>query len=175
MPKKKIILIAIALVALLVVGGGGFFAYKKFFGKPSSEPAETAKGKEEAKAEKGKEEAKPEKGKEGKEKKEGAANDFMGPTTTLSFVVNLSDQGRPRFLKINMDIEVDGEKSMGEMEAIRPKVRDSIITILSTKSTDELSSVGDKQKLKNEILHRLNSLMTSGKVREVYFSEFMVQ
>ena len=50
-----------------------------------------------------------------------------------------------------------------------------LMMILSSKTTGELLSVADKQKLKNAILHRLNSLLSSGKVVEVYFTEFMVQ
>lgn len=179
MPKKKIIIIAAGVGALLVLGGGGFFAYKKFFAKPAAPVEEGAEAKHGE--EKGKEEAKhgEEKGKEGegkgKEAAPGAANAFMGPTATLNFVVNLSDPGRPRFLKLVMDVELENEKSKNEIEMIKPKARDSIITLLSSKTTEELSTVGDKQKLKNEILHRLNSLMTSGKVREVYFTDFMVQ
>lgn len=180
MPKKKIIIIAAAVVALLVLGGGGFFAYKKFFAKPA---APTEEGEAKHGEEKGKEEVKhgEEKGKEGgkegegKEKAPGSANAFMGPTSSMNFVVNLSDPGRPRFLKLVMDVELENEKSKNEIEMIKPKARDSIITLLSSKTTEELSTVGDKQKLKNEILHRLNSLMTSGKVREVYFTDFMVQ
>lgn len=186
MPKKKLILFGGIGLLVLLLAGGGFFAYKKFFAAP---PAEAAEGGKDAKAEGG--HGKEEKGKDAKaegghgakeggkegggEKVPGAANAFMGPTHTLTFVVNLADAGRPRFLKIHMDMELEDDKSLSELESIKPKARDSIITLLSSHTTDSLSSVADKQKLKDEVLHRLNSIMTSGRVKEVYFSEFMVQ
>ena len=182
MPKKKIIIFGGLGLLVLILAGGGFFAYKKFFAAPAPAAEGEAKGKDSKKEEGGKEAKKEEAGKDGKKeeggKEKGAgggANDFMGPTSTMTFVVNLADPGRPRYLKINMDMELENEASLRELESIKPKVRDAIITHLSSKSTDQLASVGDKQKLKDEILHRLNSLMTSGKVKEVYFSEFMVQ
>lgn len=178
MAKKKLIMVVAAVVVVLLVGGGAAFF---LMGKKPAQTAEAA-AEDEKKGEKGKEGEKKEEGgkEEGKKEGEGAkkapaVNVNMGPTHSMTFVVNLADPGKPRFLKVNIDIESQNETVNAELEALKPRVRDAMITLLSSKSTTELVTVGDKERLKAEILHRLNSLSTSGKVVDVYFTEFMVQ
>jgi flagellar FliL protein len=36
-------------------------------------------------------------------------------------------------------------------------------------------TVGGKETMRNEIIRRLNALLTTGKVVEVYFTDFVVQ
>jgi flagellar basal body-associated protein FliL len=50
-----------------------------------------------------------------------------------------------------------------------------MLTQLSSKTSAELSTVADKERLRNEMIHRLNAFLTAGKVVEVYFIEFVVQ
>jgi flagellar FliL protein len=89
--------------------------------------------------------------------------------------VNLSDPGRPRFLKLVVHLELDSEAVSTELQTLKPKVRDAMLTLLSSKTSAELSTVADKERLRNEMIHRLNAFLTAGKVVEVYFIEFVVQ
>jgi flagellar FliL protein len=149
MGKKRILLIIIALAVLGLLGGGGFFAYQMFFASPADEIVE---------------EVPPE------------PQVSMGPVYPLDpFLVNLADPGRPRFLKLVMQVEVDGERVQVELDTIKPKVRDSLLTLLSSKSSPDLVTIADKERLRNEVLHRLNAFLSTGKVVEVYFMDFVVQ
>lgn len=188
--SKKMILIVGGVAALLVLGGGGFFAYRALFSSPKAEGGEEAKGGEEKKesgeekaAEKEKghgEEAKGEEKAAGHgEKKEGGAAPAvpgMGPTYALEpFVVNLADPGRPRYAKIVVQLELDADPAAAELDGLKPKVRDSLLMLFSSKGSQEMVTVGGKETLRNEVIRRLNALLTTGKVVEAYFTEFVVQ
>ena len=56
-----------------------------------------------------------------------------------------------------------------------PKVKDTLLLLLSSKSFEEISSMDRKIELKNQIVERLNQIVGKGKVRNVYFTEFVVQ
>lgn len=89
------------------------------------------------------------------------------------FVVNLAEQGR--FLKVTMQLELaDAEDQAIATEKV-PQFRDAIITLISSKSAEGLSSPEGKIQLKDELLLRLNQ--TSGKeiFKNIYFTEFVMQ
>ena len=174
MNKRAIIFGAAGVAGLLVIGGGGFFAYRAFFSSPK-----TAEKAEEAPAKEGHKTAKEG---EGAEKGGGHGGEHgspapQGPTVLAMdpFVVNLADPGRPRYLKLVVQVELNSGQASGELEALKPKSRDALLMLLSSKTSEEMVTVGGKETLRNEIMRRLNSLLTQGKVTEVYFTEFVVQ
>jgi flagellar FliL protein len=91
------------------------------------------------------------------------------------FVVNLADQGRLRYLKIRMSIESQEMKVNEEYEKRLPQLRDTILTVLSSKSYGEISDSEGKRKLREEIILKLNRLLRGFQVKTVYFTEFMIQ
>jgi flagellar FliL protein len=91
------------------------------------------------------------------------------------FLVNLFDPSGDRFLKIKMELEIDNEAAGEEIKVKLPQVRDSILLLLSSKSSKEVSTVEGKLSLKNEILHRINPMLSTGKIRTVYFTDFIIQ
>lgn len=100
----------------------------------------------------------------------------LGPVYPVEpFMVNLADPGRPRFLKVVLQLELDSSAVVTELDGLKPKVRDSLLTLLSSKGSADLATVADKERLRNEIIHRLNAFLSAGRVVEVYFTEFVVQ
>ena len=91
------------------------------------------------------------------------------------FVVNLLDEGGRRFLKVTIDLVVESEKVSKEIGERLPEIRDLIIVCLSDKSFNEISDQMGKMRLRNEIKQQLNSILTTGKVTKVLFTEFVVQ
>jgi len=91
------------------------------------------------------------------------------------FIVNLADQGRPRYLKIRMSIESQEMKVNEEYEKRLPQLRDTILTVLSSKSYGEISDSEGKKKLREEIIQRLNRSLRGFQVKTIYFTEFMIQ
>ncbi|MDY0123780.1 flagellar basal body-associated protein FliL [Sulfurimonas sp.] len=92
-----------------------------------------------------------------------------------TFTVNLkSDAGR-RYLKATLSLELDGKELSIELDNKSPVIRDRIIRILTSKTLEEISSKKGKQKVSEQIVDTLNSMITDGSVRSVYFTEFVIQ
>ncbi len=140
--------IVIGLVPL-ILGGGGFFAWQKFLkGKAEEKKVEVAK-KEEKKV----------------------------PMSYLSlepFVVNLRGGGK-RFLKVAITLGLEGEKTAEQLKARIPPIRNAILLLLTNKTFEEVSSVGGKKKLQEEIIACVNGIVEGEKVKEVYFTDFIAQ
>jgi flagellar FliL protein len=92
-----------------------------------------------------------------------------------TFTVNLkSDSGR-RYLKVTMSLELEGEELSMELDAKAPVLRDRIIRILSSKTLEEISSKKGKQKVSEQIMDTLNAMLTDGRIKGIYFTEFVIQ
>ena len=92
-----------------------------------------------------------------------------------SLIVNLMDGNGERYLKAVIQIEVSNQDCVSELDLLKPKVTDSILGLLSSKSYKEIAGFEGKQRLKDEIAMRLNSYLTKGQARRVYFTEFLIQ
>ncbi len=148
--KGKGKLIIIIVVALAVLGGGGFFAYSKFLAPKKESASEEAK------------------------KKEDIILEEQPMLFDLQpFVVNLADRGR--FLKITIKLELIDQKYEKLAEARVPQIRDAIITLISSKSADSLSTPEGKFQLKDELLMRANSATGRDIFKNVYFTDFVMQ
>lgn len=91
------------------------------------------------------------------------------------FTVNLLSESGRRYLKCEINLEMGGEELSPELEEKKPIFRDIIIRILSSKSLEEISTVKGKEKLKEQIVNELNLRLKDGKVRNIYFTDFVVQ
>ena len=100
----------------------------------------------------------------------------VGPMFPLdNFTVNLlSDSGR-RYLKVQMNLELDGEELAAELESKTAVIRDVVIRLLSSKTLEEISTAKGKDKLKEQIVNQMNLRLRDGNIRNVYFTEFVVQ
>jgi len=92
-----------------------------------------------------------------------------------TFTVNLkSDAGR-RYLKVTMSLELEGEELSLELDAKSPVLRDRIIRILTSKTLEEISSKKGKSKVSSQIMDTLNSMISDGQIKGIYFTEFVIQ
>ncbi|MFH1081205.1 MAG: flagellar basal body-associated FliL family protein [Pseudomonadota bacterium] len=92
-----------------------------------------------------------------------------------AFVVNISDAGGERYLKLVIQLDLSEPNAVAELEQIKPRLRDSIIDLLTPKTYKELMDLAGKQRLREDIAGRVNNALTKGKVTRVYFTEFVVQ
>ena len=100
----------------------------------------------------------------------------LGPLYSLdTFIVNLADAGRSRYLRVSMDLELAASTDAGELSERLPQVRDSILMILPSKQFDEIASMEGKIALRDEIIAKLNSLFANEVVTNIFFTEFVVQ
>ncbi len=96
--------------------------------------------------------------------------------TMDKFTVNLDGEPK-RTIRVEINLEMLDEAAFEEIMNIetRAKARDSMIRIFNSKSFSELEPLQGKLFLKDEILNRLNGILVSGVVRDVYFTDFVVQ
>lgn len=149
--KKKLIIIIVAVVLLLVVGGvGAFLAMSGGSGGEEEEgdvPAE-----------------------------EGAAEGIELPGAVMPlevFIVNLQVKGS--FLKAQIQLEFVDPELPPTIENDTPKIRDSIIRVLSSKTASEILNPDGKEALKEELKDTVNEVLGAEDVVQVYFTEFIVQ
>ena len=114
--QKPILLIALAVINMLVVAGVGFMLYqgkKKEAAEPKIE--DVIKGEAEAQHH------------EKTEEKE-----IIGKVIPLeTFIVNLAGSKGRKVAKVNMELEVQGDRVLEEIEKRKAQIRDIIIIILS--------------------------------------------
>jgi flagellar FliL protein len=91
-----------------------------------------------------------------------------------TFLVNVAGTRGRKLVKINMELEVSNSDVQEEIEKIKPKIRDYIIIIASSKSFNEMSSKEGKDALRDEIRNQLNLFLTKGSINKVYFTEFIL-
>ena len=91
------------------------------------------------------------------------------------FVLNLADHGR--YLKVTIQFEITDEALLETVKSKTPQLRDTIITLVSSKSLNSISSPEGKFQLKDEVLFRTNQIMGLDKdaFKNLYFTEFVMQ
>ena len=163
---KKLILIG-AIVLLVLGAGGGYLLLSK--PRPPAVEAVNAK------------ESDHEKGAEKKVKKsseEGGDHSGKGVAEDLfsldPFIVNLQDDTGVRYLKVAISLEIDGVTEE-DIKSKKPQIRDSLIILLSSKHYSEVGTVQGKYELRDEIASRVSQILAKGKVKGVYFTEFVIQ
>jgi flagellar FliL protein len=152
LPVKWIVL-GLVVLALL---GGGLFAWKKGLvgGAAGGEAKENASG---AKAKK-------------------QPPDGIGPIYPLeAFIVNLNEPLGKRYLKAKIELEMDSEAVRAEIDRRLPQFRDAILSMMSSKTFQEVSDLSGKFQLRAEIISALNSYLKTGKIGNLYFTEFIIQ
>ncbi len=108
------------------------------------------------------------------QKEEEENREFIGKLVPLeSFLVNLSGSRGRKLAKINMELEVSSVEVQEEIKQLKPKIRDIIIIILSSKTFAQVSTPDGKEQLREEIRDQVNLFLTKGQISKVYFTEFI--
>ncbi|MEW6219238.1 MAG: flagellar basal body-associated FliL family protein [Thermodesulfobacteriota bacterium] len=154
--KKKMMLIIILGVGVLALGGGGFFAYTKFFAHQATPEDEAETGHQPVRT-------------AGKEQAPGAMYS-MEP-----FIVNLVDPKGKRYLKLKIQVEVDTEIIVEKLKKLDPRLRDAVIMLLTSLSFEDVMTPEGKIRIRDELLDRFNQAIKPDRVRNIYFTDFVVQ
>ena len=113
-------------------------------------------------------------GEGGEKAKPKKALDFGKMVTLDKFTVNLSTPGsvNPKFAVVSISIEVPTDDTETEVNSKMPQVRNTIIDLFNSKRASDLATAEGRDYLKDEIKNSLNSFMTTGKVKGVFFTNF---
>jgi flagellar FliL protein len=91
------------------------------------------------------------------------------------FIVNIHDGVNLRYLKIKLDFEIASPAAKEELDPFQAPLRDAILVLLSGKNLEEISVTDGKNKLRDEVMAAVAKVVPPGKIRRVYFTEFVVQ
>jgi len=92
-----------------------------------------------------------------------------------TFTVNLNSGSGRSYLKVTLSLELEGEELSIELDNKAPVLRDRVIRILTSKSLEEVSSKKGKQKISDQIMDTLNAMISDGRIKGIYFTEFVIQ
>lgn len=92
-----------------------------------------------------------------------------------SLVINLADANVPRFLKVTFTFELDRAITVAEMQEKEPIIKDAVIGLISSKTMSDLRGYEAQLVLKEEIISRINAILETGRIINVYFTEFIIQ
>jgi len=153
--KKKLFIIIGAVVLLLLIGGG---VAGWFFLKPEPPPPEEL--------EPGLQVPVPNL----------TQTTEIGPMVNIEeFVVNIISGDSPHYVKASLTVELSNENVKPEVEQRMPQVRDTVLLLIGNKTYEELQDLQGKRQLKAELKSKINSFLQGGKVRAIYFTNFVVQ
>jgi flagellar protein FliL len=89
-------------------------------------------------------------------------------------LVNLTDEGGKNYLQVTIYLGYENSSLAKELETKKPIIRDAVISILRSKSTADFNSNGT-DKIKTEIINKINPLLTNGQIDKIYFDNLLVQ
>lgn len=90
------------------------------------------------------------------------------------FTTNLAQGGEKRFVRIRVVFELNQQSLEEEVEQKLPVLRDNIFLFLNSKTSEDLGAEKRLQ-LKEELLVGLNKYLSRGKIKNIYFSDLVMQ
>jgi flagellar protein FliL len=109
----------------------------------------------------------------GKEKEGGAS----APTYLLdNIVLNPANSGGTRFLLLSVSFELKSSAVSDEMKQRDAEVRDAVLKLLGGKTVEQLTDIGTREALKEELRLAVAKLFRKqNAVKRVYFPQFVIQ
>jgi flagellar basal body-associated protein FliL len=176
-PKKKgegggskafVMMFSVAMIVqLVIIVILVYFVLSKSNNAPQSaaQPAVAEKSAESAKG--------------GEEEKEGEKKAEEGPIfiyQTEDLIVNPKGSGGRRYLMTQIGLSVPSEVDKKEFEESRKaQINDILTQFLANRSIDELADIDKRDSLKIELRKTLNKEIAGKKIKNVFFSKFVVQ
>lgn len=91
-------------------------------------------------------------------------------------LVNLNSSGRKTsFLKLTVSLALDSDLAVAEIQKVQPRVVDAFQVYLRELRIDDLRGSAGLQRLREELLVRVNAAVAPVEVRDVLFKEMLVQ
>ena len=94
-----------------------------------------------------------------------------------NFLVNLADRDTNRFIRMGVALEINDtdKKAPDKMKEKEPLVRDTVITLISSMTYQDVRTVQGKQSLRDQLLAKLLEVLGPNSISSVFFTEFIVQ
>ena len=174
--RKKLLILAGVFVVLCNVAWGAVFFLSDSGSAVAAAPPGEAEATQPSEEEPGESaEVADDSDKEGSRKVKSRYKD-PGPMYKLDpFVVNLDEPRGYHYLRVSIDLEVKDEASLAEVDQRLLILRDSFISVLSSKRLSDLKRPRDKDALRDELLDLAHEVVDDNAVKSIYFTEFLTQ
>lgn len=98
------------------------------------------------------------------------------PLKALKLNLNDPTGTNPVFLRVEMALAYEkmNEKLQAELTERKFEIRDKVITLISSKTHEDVNSPEKIELLKKEIKNQINTLLINGLIEDVYILEFNV-
>ncbi|HEX4450646.1 MAG TPA: flagellar basal body-associated FliL family protein [Kofleriaceae bacterium] len=107
---------------------------------------------------------------------EKATKEVTGPVVPLdAFVVNLDEPGTARYLKLTIQLELVDAKAEEIIDKSKQVIRDEVLRHLSGLKLADTLGAKAKDTLRDDMMKMIEDIVGKGKVRRMFFQEFVVQ
>ncbi len=90
-------------------------------------------------------------------------------------IANLRDPGAGRYVKVTLWLEVPGEEQAARIEELRVLIRDAVLIYFTELKVEDTVGADAKDKIRKDLLERINQVVGPGLVRRLFFTEFVIQ
>jgi flagellar FliL protein len=102
--------------------------------------------------------------------------EVVGPVVALDpFVVNLDEPGQSRYLKLTLQFEMIDKKGEETIAKNKQLMRDTILSHLSGLKLADTLGAAAKDKLRADLMTKIEAIVGPNQVRRMFFQEFVVQ
>lgn len=163
---KGLIIVLIALVVILIfaVIGGGYFLYSQGLGNNNNQQEHHEEAKKEEAGDKG----------------------LFFKAEISELVLNLTDsKGKEKLMKLSFSIKSTEPTIAAIVTEFKPEIVDVVISQISSRSSEELLTVGGKNLLKDELLQDINNVVNEvtkakpevakNNVKQILFTTFVIK
>jgi flagellar FliL protein len=156
--KKGFPAFVIYIAVALVMAGAGYFVGGKLTGSSNSDTRQAEHN--DSKSDKS-----------GRHADAGSSDVYMMD----DIIVNPAGTGGTRFLSVSIGIEVASKETVNLIEKREPVIKDALITILGSKTIEQLSDTKEKEITRYQIRKRIEQLLKTNDIMAVYFTDFILQ
>ena len=83
---------------------------------------------------------------------------------------------KPSFLKLSVLVELQNQKELEMLMILRPKIVDQFQVYLRELTTEDLSAAeGGLQRLRTELILRVNAITTPLQIKDILFKDMLIQ
>lgn len=165
--KMMIVLIGVIVVLLIAIGAGAFLYFSGALS--SGDGAKTEQNQTEKKGESG---------------EEAGAPGFQADVNDL--VLNITDaKGNEKLMKLSFSLKSTNEGIPAVVEANKAEIIDAVIALVSSRSAEELLTLGGKELLKEELLEEVNKILNEANsgnadfeqnsIKKLFFTSFVLK
>ncbi len=142
----------VLILLVLNLGASGFGTFKAVTAKPAHAPPHEEKHETNEKIE------------------------VTGPVVPLDqFVVNLDEPGQSRYLKVTFQLELVKPDAQPLIEKNKQVIRDAVLSYLSGLRLADTLGAAAKEKMRGDVMKKLEDIVGEHKVRRLFLQEFVVQ